>query len=101
MHTSPSSPPPLHDALSIALRSGPHRRVALVHHRRGALRGPRPRVARIGPARRDRRTRPPTARIEGGSEEHTSELQSLRHLVCRLLLETKKVLILDMVTQMK
>src|SRR5258705_5730304 len=23
------------------------------------------------------------------SEEHTSELQSLRHLVCRLLLETK------------
>src|SRR5258705_2820250 len=25
------------------------------------------------------------------SEEHTSELQSLRHLVCRLLLETKKL----------
>ena len=24
------------------------------------------------------------------SEEHTSELQSLRHLVCRLLLEKKK-----------
>src|SRR5947199_4442479 len=31
-----------------------------------------------GDARRDR------------SEEHTSELQSLRHLVCRLLLEKKK-----------
>src|SRR5258705_7131410 len=30
--------------------------------------------------------RPWTAR----SEEHTSELQSLRHLVCRLLLEKKK-----------
>src|SRR5258705_9804124 len=30
----------------------------------------------------------PTAR----SEEHTSELQSLRHLVCRLLLEKKKKL---------
>src|SRR5438045_7235488 len=30
--------------------------------------------------------RPETAR----SEEHTSELQSLRHLVCRLLLEKKK-----------
>src|SRR5205814_8108465 len=29
----------------------------------------------------------PTAR----SEEHTSELQSLRHLVCRLLLEKKKI----------
>src|SRR5258705_7596416 len=32
-------------------------------------------LARCGPAR---------------SEEHTSELQSLRHLVCRLLLEKKK-----------
>src|SRR5205814_7803699 len=37
-----------------------------------------------------------TAGIGGGtgtgtrSEEHTSELQSLRHLVCRLLLEKKK-----------
>src|SRR5262245_65166979 len=38
----------------------------------------RPRCCR---ARRDRRNR---------SEEHTSELQSLRHLVCRLLLEKKK-----------
>src|SRR5436853_5624093 len=28
--------------------------------------------------------------ITGRSEEHTSELQSLRHLVCRLLLEKKK-----------
>src|SRR5437899_6038513 len=28
------------------------------------------------------------------SEEHTSELQSLRHLVCRLLLEKKKVVVL-------
>src|ERR1035438_5610585 len=28
--------------------------------------------------------------IEKRSEEHTSELQSLRHLVCRLLLEKKK-----------
>src|SRR5262245_29138164 len=29
-------------------------------------------------------------RTERRSEEHTSELQSLRHLVCRLLLEKKK-----------
>src|SRR5947199_1081882 len=29
-------------------------------------------------------------RFEVRSEEHTSELQSLRHLVCRLLLEKKK-----------
>src|SRR5205814_2960130 len=28
--------------------------------------------------------------FENRSEEHTSELQSLRHLVCRLLLEKKK-----------
>src|SRR5947199_1974540 len=29
------------------------------------------------------------AQRRGRSEEHTSELQSLRHLVCRLLLEKK------------
>src|SRR5262245_64260379 len=29
-------------------------------------------------------------RSSSRSEEHTSELQSLRHLVCRLLLEKKK-----------
>src|SRR5256884_6102619 len=29
-------------------------------------------------------------RVEKGSEEHTSELQSRLHLVCRLLLEKKK-----------
>src|SRR5947199_6380522 len=28
--------------------------------------------------------------LNSRSEEHTSELQSLRHLVCRLLLEKKK-----------
>src|SRR5437899_8828715 len=28
--------------------------------------------------------------LDSRSEEHTSELQSLRHLVCRLLLEKKK-----------
>src|SRR5262245_63066635 len=44
--------------------------------------------------RRDRRDA--RARLDGHvgkqlrSEEHTSELQSLRHLVCRLLLEKKK-----------
>src|SRR5258705_7156860 len=31
-----------------------------------------------------------TAGVWVRSEEHTSELQSLRHLVCRLLLEKKK-----------
>src|SRR5262245_64641879 len=37
--------------------------------------------------RRGRRRRSGARR----SEEHTSELQSLRHLVCRLLLEKKKI----------
>src|SRR5437899_7184397 len=37
-------------------------------------------------AQRPGRTSEPLPR----SEEHTSELQSLRHLVCRLLLEKKK-----------
>src|SRR5438046_7635462 len=37
------------------------------------------------------RTRPTKATVAGGrSEEHTSELQSLTNLVCRLLLEKKK-----------
>src|SRR5262245_64975258 len=37
-------------------------------------------------------TEPPSPffKGKGRSEEHTSELQSLRHLVCRLLLEKKK-----------
>src|SRR5947199_7809712 len=38
---------------------------------------------------------PPVAHGRPGerSEEHTSELQSLRHLVCRLLLEKKNKLV--------
>src|SRR5438045_8322018 len=36
-----------------------------------------------------RRSSPPRRALTR-SEEHTSELQSLRHLVCRLLLEKKK-----------
>src|SRR5205814_7253418 len=48
--------------------------------RAGARRGQRCRKGQ-------RRT---TCRQAARSEEHTSELQSLRHLVCRLLLEKKK-----------
>src|SRR2546422_4116227 len=33
---------------------------------------------------------PPTSSVTSRSEEHTSELQSRLHLVCRLLLEKKK-----------
>src|SRR5258708_27173980 len=45
---------------------------------------------------RQRRTRPKLVELdahENRSEEHTSELQSPDHLVCRLLLEKKKQLI--------
>src|SRR5687768_17651522 len=43
------------------------------------------------PRRRRRNFRPAGASVcQGRSEEHTSELQSRLHLVCRLLLEKKK-----------
>src|SRR5947199_8380025 len=53
---------------------------------RAAFRPARPHDARP----LDARLRPGRARVRRRSEEHTSELQSLRHLVCRLLLEKKK-----------
>src|SRR5687767_15586481 len=46
----------------------------------------RSRWATIAPASGARQPRPTRSR----SEEHTSELQSLAYLVCRLLLEKKK-----------
>src|SRR3989441_3760734 len=58
-----------------------------------------PRRVRRPPSSRERGRRPrslPGARRRGApldeprSEEHTSELQSLAYLVCRLLLEKKK-----------
>src|SRR5205814_10132906 len=63
----------------------PHPRgYRLAHRARGPGAGhgdPRSALARSGGRAPPRR---------GRSEEHTSELQSLRHLVCRLLLEKKK-----------
>src|SRR2546423_14774194 len=55
-------------------------------------------AVRCHPAAARRADRQPRRRIRGGaggrarrrSEEHTSELQSLAYLVCRLLLEKKK-----------
>src|SRR5262245_63417825 len=49
---------------------------------------PTNRPLRSAPALEDT-PRPPVQALRR-SEEHTSELQSLRHLVCRLLLEKKK-----------
>src|SRR5262245_65397181 len=77
-----NAPPPpeiytlsLHDALPISFRISS---VSLPSARAGMLSAATTRGARLymTPSRR--------------SEEHTSELQSLRHLVCRLLLEKKK-----------
>src|SRR5689334_24422687 len=50
-----------------------------------------PPVARPRPSPRCVSPRsPPSSSAEARSEEHTSELQSQFHLVCRLLLEKKK-----------
>src|SRR5687768_18264521 len=74
----------LHDALPIyrggALPTGRRRGVA-----RGVGRAV-PRLARAAAAPGD----PRRHHALGRSEEHTSELQSRLHLVCRLLLEKKK-----------
>src|SRR5262245_65063956 len=68
----------LHDALPIFQFP----QIDVVHAEAGALQQPR---------HGEHRT---NAHLVGfavpRSEEHTSELQSLRHLVCRLLLEKKK-----------
>src|SRR3712207_8649900 len=61
------------------------------------------RTTGIGPIRR-----PDVVELEPGeggadrsrSEEHTSELQSRQYLVCRLLLEKKKYLCLDIVNEL-
>src|SRR5262245_63908356 len=45
---------------------------------------------RRSPRRRRAASSPCMERASSRSEEHTSELQSLRQLVCRLLLEKKK-----------
>src|SRR5258706_11962486 len=50
-------------------------------------------TAASSPGRTSRTRRIPSASVPSGprrSEEHTSELQSLTNLVCRLLLEKKK-----------
>src|SRR3712207_8566465 len=68
------------------------RRIALRHRPRGDACG----TGASGAggrtrARRARRGRP-APHSEARSEEHTSELQSRQYLVCRLLLEKKKLL---------
>src|SRR5689334_24826825 len=55
-----------------------------------SVRGPRP--ARPAPDATPRPLQTPACRRVPRSEEHTSELQSQFHLVCRLLLEKKKTI---------
>src|SRR5262249_56594453 len=74
----------LHDALPISLSGRGARRGALC--RRRFLRASHRRPG----GRRRRGTCLAHARAENRSEEHTSELQLLTNLVCRLLLEKKK-----------
>src|SRR2546425_1506051 len=50
----------------------------------------RRRGGRVGVAVAQLGRAPDAPRVEQRSEEHTSELQSLAYLVCRLLLEKKK-----------
>src|SRR5262245_64201470 len=65
-----------------SLRKSSRRASATGESRAAAPARPAPPCSRASP--------PPAARRPPRSEEHTSELQSLRHLVCRLLLEKKK-----------
>src|SRR5205814_4264294 len=49
-----------------------------------------PQTFQVSGSGTDTITLDPDSDLPTRSEEHTSELQSLRHLVCRLLLEKKK-----------
>src|SRR5438093_4288401 len=78
----------LHDALPICRRYLPRGRPLgqpAPAHRDRVLRGNRPGVGEAASARSAC-----GCRAAPRSEEHTSELQSLTNLVCRLLLEKKK-----------
>src|SRR5205823_14605153 len=91
----------LHDALPISLRAPLHRAHALDARTdrgdagRGRGQTDRRRAPRLAPTRlRARALRTlhggrdcARGTLDGRSEEHTSELQSLAYLVCRLLLE--------------
>src|SRR5258708_30993775 len=79
----------LHDALPICRTRRADRIRVADHPTRGPARAGRLAVHRVRCVA-DPRPAVPAARHR--SEEHTSELQSPDHLVCRLLLEKKKIL---------
>src|SRR5262249_60855901 len=77
----------LHDALPICAGARPAREQRCRRRTASGRRRTAPRTSRTGaPAARGCR---PSRRPR--SEEHTSELQSLTNIVCRLLLEKKKL----------
>src|SRR5205814_8747105 len=79
-------PPPIPTLFpyTTLFRSGSSVSPAMILTRPSPLRTPFSYVVPVGPV-----LFPPPSGTQR-SEEHTSELQSLRHLVCRLLLEKKK-----------
>src|SRR5438876_8466835 len=83
----------LHDALPISARpGGPGRAARAADEPESGGHGPPPRSATrpAGPDARRRASGRAGGQPPARSEEHTSELQSPVHLVCRLLLEKKK-----------
>src|SRR5689334_24831460 len=90
----------LHDALPISRAARairPVKSLAVSSGTAGPRRGPRPPRIRCGDTTPPGTTRSSRAarraascKSDRRSEEHTSELQSQFHLVCRLLLEKKK-----------
>src|SRR5205814_9635840 len=95
LHSSrhPRDPPSFPTRRSSDLRSGPgNDEQRPVHVRRGGTLGVGEVFEKLVGAehRPDHSNSQLTTHNSQRSEEHTSELQSLRHLVCRLLLEKKK-----------
>src|SRR5205814_9543693 len=98
LHATPAPPalPPFPTRRSSDLRERPRSALrprvspratsARAHHSRNVLRAGPSAPAGVPSFEHHRPARAAVRR----SEEHTSELQSLRHLVCRLLLEKKK-----------
>src|SRR5690625_6060793 len=78
----------LHDALPISRAQGRLRPTVVLIRWRGLLRAVRVLLGDLALAL-GRLVARPRAAADARSEEHTSELQSRGHLVCRLLLEKK------------
>src|SRR5205823_6938308 len=98
-HRSPTSTSTLslHDALPISAsratvvgRSSPTPTPTTIAHQTATASNPRSSALYAPPSYASPKVTAATSSVETRSEEHTSELQSLAYLVCRLLLEKKK-----------